>query len=137
MMNAFTVAVRDRLVTDANLTAMLTAYKTEPAVFTVEPVPGDAVLPYIVTVGHVSDVPFDTFGVTGREINRDIRCYTKNSGSMFTLSAILDRVRFLFHRHRLSIVGHENIMTTCLSTTTGLDDDESYGGIVTIRALIV
>ena len=59
-----TEALYDRLTGDATLTALLATYNGDPAVFTTDPAPGDAELPYIVTAGHVSDEPFDTISFT-------------------------------------------------------------------------
>ena len=136
-MNALTVAIRNRLTGDTTLTAMLSVYRGGPAIFTVEPIPGDATLPCIVASGHVADVPFDTFGTTGREITRDIRCYTANDGSRIALSDIVERVRFLFHQVQLPVTGQQNVMTTVQRLHHNLDDDVAYGAVVTIVSLLI
>ena len=135
-MNALTFAIRNRLQADATLAGMLSTYRAAPAVFIAEPVPGDAVLPYIVASGHVADVPWDTFGTLGREITRDIRCYTINDGSRVALNDIVERVRVLFHRVQLPVTGHTNVMTVVQRLHHELDDDESYGAVVTIVSLL-
>ena len=79
-MSVFTKGIYDRLYNDPILRSKINTYNSEPAIFTVEPVPGNARLPYIVVSGPVSDVPFDTKTTLG-EANGDIRCYTENNRS--------------------------------------------------------
>ena len=67
-MGLITEAIYDRLANDEALTAMLSTYEGEPGVFTTDPVPGAAVLPYVVTAGQVWARPFDTKTTRGREL---------------------------------------------------------------------
>ena len=53
-MSAVTEAIYDALAGDATLVAMLATYGGEPAIFTTDPAPGDAELPYIVSAGEVA-----------------------------------------------------------------------------------
>ena len=123
-------AIYDRLAGDSTLTAMLATYEGHPALFTAQP-PGDAPLPYIVSAGHVTDMPFDTKTTRGREVLRDVRCYAAADGSAVTVEAIAERVRQLLHRGPLSIGGFEWI----LSSVTGpiaADETDAYGRIITV-----
>ena len=45
-----TAAIHSRLSGDATLAALLSTYEALPAVFTIDPAPEEAMLPYIVTV---------------------------------------------------------------------------------------
>lgn len=130
-------ALYDRLAADATLTSLLASYEGNPAIFTVQPVPGDAELPYIVTVGHVVDLPWDTKITRGREVWRDVRCYAAADGSAVTIEAIAERVRELLHRQPLVIGGH----TWVLSNVTGpivadelssVSGRNAYGRIITM-----
>lgn len=124
-------AIYDRLAGDSTLTNMLATYEGHPAIFTAWPAPGDAPMPYIVSAGHVTDMPFDTKTTRGREVMRDVRCYDNAGGSVVTVEAIAERVRELLHRGPLSIGGFEWI----LSSVTGpiaADETDAYGRILTV-----
>ena len=130
-----TQAIYDRLAADATLTGMLATYKGEPAIFTTEPAPGDASLPYIITAGNVAAAPFDTKTTRGRTIVRDVRCYAAASGSAATVEAIAERVRTLLHRRALEIPGFVWIWAEC-SGPIAADEQDAYGRIVTVRMTI-
>lgn len=130
-----TAALYDRLAGDGTLVALLATYRGEPAIFTVDPAPPDAALPYIVTAGSVVDNAWDTKTTRGRQVWRDVRCYAPATGSSVTVEAIAERVRALLHRHYLEVDDH----VTYLAETAGpiaLGDNEAYGRIVTVRLTI-
>ena len=92
-MSVLTAAIYDVLANDATLVGMLSTYQGQPAVFTTDPAPGDAALPYIVTAGEIAQSPFDTKTTRGRSAVRDLRCYSAASGSAITVEAIAERVQ--------------------------------------------
>jgi len=116
---------------------MLTTYNGQPAIFTTDPVPGDAKLPYIVTAGHVADTPWDTATGVGREILRDIRCYVDATGSMAQIENIAERVRQLFNWQRIQVEGYETVIATCTGPIIGETDGESFGLIITVRLFVL
>ena len=130
-----TQALYDVLAGDATLAGLLATYQGEPAVFTTDPAPGDAVLPYIVTAGAVAQVPFDTKTTLGRTITRDVRCYAAASGSAVTVEAMAERVRALLHRQTLEIDGFVWVLAEC-SGAMAADEQDSYGRIVTVRMVV-
>ena len=127
-----TEAIYDTLAGDATLTALLTTYGGEPAIFTTDPAPGDAELPYIVSAGEVAQTPFDTKTTRGRVAIRDVRCYTDATGSAVVVEAIAERVRALLHRQTLAISDFECVIADC-SGPVAADGQDAYGRIVTIR----
>lgn len=132
-MSILTTAIHGKLSTDPTIASLLASYRGSPAVFTMDPVPGDAELPYIVSAGEVSQVPADTKTTIGVESTRDIRCYDAATGSPVVVEAVANRVRELFHRSELSVLG----WTWVLSVVTGptaADELDAYGRIITIRA---
>jgi len=131
-MSALTAALYDLLAGDATLTALLSTYGSAPAIFTTDPAPGDAALPYIVSAGEVSQGPFDTKTTRGRDILRDVRCYASASGSAVTVEAIAERVRALLHRQELTIAGFTWIWASC-SGPIGADETDAYGRIISVR----
>lgn len=124
----------DKLAADGTLTALLSTYNSLPAIFTMDPVPLQADLPYIITAGHVSDIPFDTKTQNGRQVVRDIRCYAPISGSVVTVEAIAERVRALLHRQPLTIDGTNWIISDCSGPTVA-DEEDAYGRIVTLNVI--
>ena len=131
-----TAAKYDRLSGDATLVALLGVYAGGPAIFTTDPAPGNATLPYLVAAGNVADAAFDSKNSRGRRPMFDVRCYAPATGSAATVEAIAERVRALFHRHRLAVDGH----TTWVAEASGpvvADEKDAYGRIVTIRLVMV
>ncbi len=134
-MNALTQAIYNRLKDDTMLAGMLSTYNNRPAIFTAQPVPGDAVLPYVIVSGPIADAPWDTKTGFGREITRDIRCYAEQTGSVMLVDNIAERVRQLFHRQMVAVNGYNNVMTVCSGPYAGSTDD-AYGRIVTVRFIL-
>lgn len=130
-----TEAIYTRMADDATLVALLAGYKSEPAVFTTDPAPGDATLPYIVSAGEVAQQPNDTKTTRGRLVWRDIRCYAPATGSAEAVEGIAERVRALFHRHELEVDGFELVVAEC-SGPIAADEDDTYGRIVTLRLVL-
>lgn len=120
------------LAGDGTLTALLGTYRGEPAIFTTDPAPGDAVLPYIVTAGEVVANPEDTKTTRGRELWRDVRCYAPATGSAVTVEAMAERVRALLHRQALTIDGFVWIWASCSGPIVA-DEEDAYGRIVTVQ----
>lgn len=128
----FAKAVYDLLSTDATLCAMLSSYEGSPAIFTTDPAPGDAVLPYIVAATVPVSTAFDTKLTRGRSVWLDVRCYTGATGSAKAVNAIAERVRTLLHREPVLISGHTWIWSECTGPINA-DETEAYGRIVTIK----
>ncbi len=127
-----TEAIYDRLALDVTLAALLATYQGDPAVFTTDPPPGDADLPYIVTAGHVADAPWDTKTTRGRDVYRDVRCYAAADGSAVTVEEIAERVRTLLHRHALAVTDFDTVIAECSGPVVA-DEPDAYGRVVTIR----
>lgn len=130
-----TAAIYERLTGDAELAGLLGSYRGGPAVFTTDPAPGDATLPYIVTAGQVADAAFDTKTTRGRTLIRDLRCYSAASGSAATVEAIAERVRALLHRQTLEIDGFVWIWAECSGPIVA-DEQDAYGRIVTVTMTV-
>ena len=135
-MNALTQAVYDRLSGDAALVGMLASYEGAPAIFTIDPVPGDAVLPYVVSAGDVTDTSFDTKIDRGRRIWRDVRCYATADGDAMPVEQIAERVRALLHRHILTVVGYGVLVAEC-SGPIASNEQDAYGRIVTVKLIMM
>ena len=130
-MSVLTPGLYDVLAGDSELTALLTTYKGSPAVFTTHPVPGDAKAPYVVTVGEVVQVPFDTKTSRGRDLIRDVKAYAPADGSPVVVEAIIERVRVLLHRREITIAGFEWVISNVTGPIT-LDEKDFYGRAVSL-----
>ncbi len=130
-----TAAIHARLSGDPTLAGLLETYDGEVAVFTTDPAPGDATLPYLVSAGQVSDAPYDTKTTRGRQVMRDVRCYAPRAGSAVLVESIAERVRALLHRHRLAVDGFETWVAEASGPIVA-DDDGAYGRIVSLRLVL-
>ena len=130
-----TEPIHERLADDATLAALLATYRGAAAVFTVDPAPGDADLPYIVAAGSVSDAAKDTKTTRIREVRRDVRCYAPATGSAVTVEAMAERARALLHRYALEVDGHETWVAEA-SGPVAADETDAYARIVTVRWLL-
>jgi len=130
-MSILTQALYDVLANDVTLTGMLATYGDEPAIFTTDPVPGDAGRPLIVTAGEATQVPFDTKQTRGRDLVRDIRCYADADGSAVEIEAIAERVRTLLHRQALTISGFSWMVSDCAGPIVA-DEVDVYGRILSL-----
>jgi len=135
-MGLITEAIYDRLVGDYDLGLLLSTYGGAPGVFTVDPVPGDAVLPYVVTAGQVWARAFDTKTTRGRELSRDVRCYAEADGSATLVETIAERVRKLLHRQPLTIEGFGVWLMDC-SGPVAMSEPDVQGRIVSVRMMIM
>ncbi len=135
-MDALSEAFWERMVGDAALASLLATYSGNAAVFTTDPAPGNAVLPYVVTAGQAVDTPFDTKTTRGRQIWRDVRCYAERDGSAAVVEAIAERVRELFHRHMLAVSFFETWIAECAGPIVH-DEADAYGRIVTVKLVLV
>lgn len=130
-MSILTAALYIKLAADATLVGMLATYNGEPGIFTTDPVPGDAVLPYIVTAGEVTQFPWDTKLSRGRGLIRDIRCYGEDTGSVIEIESIAERVRAILHRQPITIAGFQWVISDCSGPIVA-DESGVYGRILSL-----
>lgn len=130
----FIQAIADTLIADSTLTVLLTTYKSKPAIFAVDPAPGDATLPYIVVGPIVDNAPKDTKNSLGRTVRIDIRCYAEATGSSALIETISERVRTVLHRVSLTIFGHAWIGSECNGPISA-DETDAYGRIITTKVM--
>ena len=130
-MSILTTALYDQLANDATLISMLGEYQGLPCIFTTDPAPGDAPLPYIVSAGEVTQAPWDTKTTRGRVLIRDVRCYASASGSPVVIEAIAERARALLHRQSLSINGFAWLISDVGGPIVA-DERDFYGRILSL-----
>jgi len=125
-------ALYTALASDVTLTGLLATYEAAPAIFTTDPAPADAVLPYIVAASIPVDMAFDTKTTLGRTIWRDIRIYAEALGSVVLIDQIAERVRALLHRQTLTVAGYDWVLSDCAGPISA-DVDLVYGRIITVK----
>jgi hypothetical protein len=130
-----TEALYDKLAGDPTLVGLLATYNGAPSIFTIDPAPEGADLPFIVAAGHVVDLAWDTKTTRGRDVWRDIRCYSDADGSAITVEAIAERVRALLHRTEISVTGFTRVVAEC-SGPVAADEQDAYGRVVTVRYVL-
>jgi len=133
-MSDMTKAVFDVLNGDGPLTALLGTTEGAPSIFTSD-VPGNAVFPYLVSIGEINQLPFDDKTQEGREVDRDIECYADADGDARTVEDIAEKVRALFHRKMMTIANFTNVITRVRGPHVN-DGDGYYGRVVTVTFML-
>lgn len=126
-------SIYNKLKADSTLVSLLRPYKTNPAIFLATPVPTDAVMPFIIIDGAVSDTPMDSTSEEIRNMLVDVRIYTDATGLPDTVETILERVRQLLHGQKLTLSGWTNNATIAENTAVAPSEADVYGRILTIR----
>lgn len=133
---SITNAIEDRLINDAELAGLIDSYRGTPAIFTFEPVPSDAPDRFVIIGGDLLHAPDDTKTTNGREIRRDIRCYTEAKGSVKKVEEIAERIRAIFHNQDFTIDGFKVVASRVLGPITVPTDSEFYGRGLEVELLL-
>lgn len=102
-----TAAIYSALANDATLTGSLGTYNSLPAIFSADPAPADwdQSGAWIILQPAVTQEPADTLSKAGRDVVRNIRIYTKWTGSAQPIEAVAERVRTILHNADLGVSG--------------------------------
>lgn len=134
---AVTSGIRNLLIGSAPLAALLSAYKGNPAVFMVDPVPENAQLPYVVSKG-VEDLgtPLDLDGKF-RAVDFSVQAFAEATGDPLPVDQIADQVADLFRvPTSLSIAGFTVKHTIVSGPALYGTDPDTYGRTVEVRCMI-
>lgn len=124
-----------KLISNENITNNVSEYLGYPSIFTVEPIPTDVELPYII-VNQVSEVPNETKTKDGRSILIDIRIYTNEDGNISLIENLVEEIYQMFHNKEISTNDFENYLLRVVEISNA-DEEKVYGRIVSIRALFL
>lgn len=127
-----TAALYDRLAGDTILAELLAEYRGGLAIFTSDPIPGDARLPAIVMSGPEQDDPYEAKNEAGRRVRWRFRIYDDATGSAALLEDITLRVRALLHRDPPDLDDGWHCYSAEMSGPTVAPTDENLQG----RALV-
>lgn len=131
-MRDVTKAFYQRMVGDSALTALLSQYQGNPAIFMDARVPPHAETPYVHSHGLVSQAHLDTKTEQILEPLRDIGVFV-DRGSENTLFAITRRIHDLFHRHDLAIDDANTFIAEVSGPLEAPTDEYIVGSILTVR----
>ena len=102
-----------RMNSDATLTAQLSTFNGNPAIFSNMPTPHGAEPPFIMISPPVADTDFDTLKEFDRDITHNIWIVFPNTGSVSGVDVAAERVRTLFHKvpSTISVTGYQVVQT--------------------------
>lgn len=133
MLSVLTAAIYNKLANDATLTALLATYRSNPAIFTADLIPEDALMPYVVLDNTWAQVDIGAKdNALDREISRDIRVYILRRYSIQQLEAIVERIRVLLHRVVLTVTGYTNIISIVKGPITAPREDHAIGAVLQV-----
>lgn len=131
---SLSTTIHARLAGDATLTALLSTYRSAPAVIVADEdtVPADVAPPFVIIAGPAFDEPNDTKTDDGREQEVIIRAYTEATGSTLAVAAIAERIRTLLHREPTGLATGAYI-AYCSGPVVAPTDDSFYGREISCR----
>jgi len=132
MADVTTQAIFDVMNADTLLVGLVSQFEGEPAIFTMKEVPPDAKRPYIWSYGDITNTPFESKDLRGRDVTRDIWCVVDDTGDEDLVTTIANRVRDIFHRTVMTI-GLGNMRTIALGPRVGPSGDDITARIVTLE----
>lgn len=122
-----------KLISNENITNNVSEYLGYPSIFTVEPIPTDVELPYVI-VNQVSEVPNETKTQDGRNVLIDIRIYANEDGNISLIENLVEEIYQMFHNQEISTNNFENYLLRVVEILNA-NEEKVYGRIVSIRAL--
>ncbi len=132
MADETTQAIFDVMNADTLLVGLVSQFDGQPAIFTMKEVPPDALRPYIWSYGDITNTPFESKDLRGRDVTRDIWCVVDDKGDEDLVMEIANRVRDIFHRTVMNI-GLGNMRTIALGPRVGPSGDDITARIVTLE----
>jgi len=131
MADETTQAIFDVMNADTLLVSLISQFDGEPAIFTMKEVPPDAVRPYIWSYADITNTPFESKDLRGRDVTRDIWIVDDDKGDEDLVAEIANRVQLIFHRVVMSI-GIGNMRTIASGPRVGESGDDITARIVTV-----
>lgn len=127
-------ALYDALTGDADIMEAIGTYDGAPAVFTSTPIPGDAPDLFIVSPANVRATPRETKTTRGRQIDRYVYVYGKETGSEADVEAVAEMIAQLFHRDpgALSITGRSVYIASVSGPVAAPTAEDMYGRLVIV-----
>lgn len=128
--------IREALVSDPTISAYLTLWDGEPAVFARRPVPDGAQYPFIAISPDVSITDQDALVSRRPVILRDVTVYGENPDQYRDTEDCAYLVRAFFHRQRFAISVPGYSVTEIVASgpiPAPVDDERHVARVVTLR----
>lgn len=137
-MNATKEGLYDRLIA-LGVASFISTYRTQPAVFTRNPVPEDAEFIYIVIRDSVADDPGlgETKTTTGRVVLHDIGVFGDEDGDPEAVEDLAALIRDGIHRNPVTVSGYGNLIASASGPIVAPSEDQVYGRIVQVRLELI
>ena len=137
-MNEVKDGLYDRLIA-LGVASSISTYRTQPAIFTRNPVPEDAQFIYIVVRDSVSDEPGlgETKTTTGRVVLHDIGVFGDEDGDPEAVENLAAQIRDGIHRNPVTVSGYGNLIAACSGPIVAPTEDQVYGRIVQVRLELI
>lgn len=131
MADETTQAIFDVMNGDSLLVSLVSQFDGDPSIFTMKEVPPDAKRPYIWSYGEITNTPFESKDLRGRDVTRDIWIVADDVGDEDLVMTIANRVQLIFHRTIMSI-GLGNMRTIASGPRVGESGDDITARIVSV-----
>lgn len=95
--------IRLAILADADITALLGVWNSEPAVFTRRPTPENAPYPMAIVSPDISIGNQDMLRTQVMVVRRDVSVYGEQPRDYRTVEALAYKLKTLFHRNKFSI----------------------------------
>lgn len=133
--------IRAALLQSATITALVSEWQSEPAIFTRRPIPEDAIKPFIIVSTDISILNEDGLNSKRPVILRDIIAYGDQPENYRDVEIIGYEIRNIFHRNKFSILPTDPEVEVIDIVAEGpaiapTDDEKSIARRVTIRVRI-
>ena len=132
-------ALYDLLAGDATLAGLLASYRGGPAIFTTQPIPPDAPMPYVLIQPPASDTSIRSLdnNEIGREVERDVSIFGVATGSNRMIQDSAERIRTITHGAHLDVDGFRRVKVRATGPVQLSADSDSYGRQVSLHLRLI
>ena len=127
-------ALYDHLIADAGITALVSTYKSAPAIFNMEHVPHDAKAPFIWIMPGFNDTDWSTKNAPGRFAEGNIGVYADNKGSSAVIDDLSEKIINRFRRATITVAGFKSVIVSANGPVPAETDKQTVGRIINVRA---
>lgn len=132
-------AIYAAIAGEPTITGLLGEDNTNPAIYTIRPVPDGAPYPQIIVNPDVAITDFDALNSDRPRVIKDVVVYGNQPDDYRTVETVGYLLRDLFHRQRFSIsnAGYNVVLITVTGPSVApVDDDHLVGRVVTLNIML-
>lgn len=128
----------ERFRGDEILAGMISTYKGQPAVLSIDPVPQDVEFPFIVFDGFEIGDEYGTKDLAGKDLRIRLRAYGEAVGTTKYIDAICGRMAFLTDRKPFDLgLEWNNYAAEASGPTNAPTSPDLYGRAVMLKLLVI